>query len=168
MDMFGRLMDDEYNQESRFTYNMAQLPHEVRLQIGHQFDDFIKDCTLLFQLWCCSRTCPYISRESFLRLDRVQSTGQIWLWRCKLLMTAPQLGGDRGIFEQATSVYGIRRYRRGAVLYSHLDRFLPDSLGFQMFSHLHRFLWKDNMTKEWFCSTLCSGSTHMLFLQSWI
>ena len=45
MDMFGRLMDVEYNQESRFTYNMAQLPHEVRLQIGHQFDDFIKDCT---------------------------------------------------------------------------------------------------------------------------
>ena len=45
MDMFGRLMDDEYNQESRFTYNMAQLPNEVRLQIGHQFDDFIKNCT---------------------------------------------------------------------------------------------------------------------------
>ena len=45
VDTFGRLMDDEYNQESRFTYNMAQLPNEVRLQIGHQFDDFIKDCT---------------------------------------------------------------------------------------------------------------------------
>ena len=43
--MWGRNISDEYNQESSFTYNMAQLPHEVRLQIGHQFEDFVKDCT---------------------------------------------------------------------------------------------------------------------------
>ena len=45
MDVYGRLMDLEYNQETRFMYNMAQLPHEIRLELGHQFNDFIKDCT---------------------------------------------------------------------------------------------------------------------------
>ena len=86
------------------------------IQVSNFSNFQIKIYTSVFPSQCCWTKSIY--RELFLRLGLVQSAGQIWPWRCKLMV----LWVLNKIFEQATSVYGIRRYRRGAVLYSHLDR----------------------------------------------
>ena len=38
-------MDSSYNTEAKFLALMARLPQKIRLQIGHQFKDFVKECT---------------------------------------------------------------------------------------------------------------------------